>query len=117
MKNTPKQLSRWRSIIPFQLQEKDKETPKGVSMTVPDLHTDLKSILERFTKGEIIKGFGEPVEGTEGASFDDIDMQEFQRLDITEKTYIIEQTNLLIEDAKQQYAARKKASKQGEEGA
>lgn len=76
--------SRWRKITPFELTSFDQETPHGRSITVPDQSTDLKTILAKFTTGEIARLNDYPTEDND-AQFNDLDIESFQRMELSEQ--------------------------------
>lgn len=105
-----------RSKQNWTLRKEDKETPKGVSETVPNDAWTIQEVLQRFTQGLPLQtGTGVYLEGSEDADLDDLDVMEFDRMDLTEKAEIMEAVEERAEKAKATKKGTKKEPEKQEE--
>lgn len=84
-------ISRTRPCVGGTLLRKEHcETPRGVSMCVPDQGLSLKDLVNRFrTTGDVREGSLRKGFYSENADFDDEDLEKVSRMDIQEQDEVV----------------------------
>lgn len=80
-----------RSRLTWTLQRSDQEVNKGKTLTQEDMSYSIKELLVRFTQGlPLNQGNGFYADGDDEPAIDGIDLEDFNRLDMSEQEEILE---------------------------
>lgn len=78
----------------WKLTKADMETPRGRSETEEDQAYTIKELLVRFTQGlPLNQGNGFYADGDDDPDLDAIDLEDFNRMDITEQEELVNQVS------------------------
>jgi len=114
-KTKKEQRINFRTPYKYQFKKSDKETPSGVSKTIPDQSYTIQELLEKFTHG-LDLGINQTGQYDEEPSLDQDVTLRTPGSDFThiEEKIHKEEVELSIKEAKQQKAEAKKKSESGE---
>ncbi|AXH73437.1 MAG: hypothetical protein [Microviridae sp.] len=108
METKTKSKTKLRSRYGFELQKKDMETPKGVSVTVPDDSYSVRELLDRHQKGLAfgIQRLGQ-FDDIDDEDFDALDMNDLQNQEMYEKSEIMEEAKETLRKVKEKKGTKK----------
>lgn len=110
MKNQKIKLS---NPFNFQVKPEHREHPKGKSLTVANDALSIQEILEKWTHG-VDPMLSRIPSYTEDPDTDDLDLHQFENLDITDKAELSREAGETMQRVKN-YKPKKEAKKGGEE--
>jgi len=73
------------SKMSFQLSQRHMETPRGMSMTVPDEALTVRQIFERYVRGQPLDIHTRRTVDVPNMNFDSIDPSELARMELADK--------------------------------
>lgn len=89
----------------FELKLEHTETPKGVSLTVPDETLTIRQILEKYTRGlDLAAQMAKEPIYDDTDDFDREDLEQITRSDFSERQELLEQLKLDIDIKRKQLA-------------